>query len=319
MEARKVVCRLYQFLFIFLLSLFLIMCSDNNNNTDDNNNNNETHLKGKLVFVCPDEYDTELYMVNADGTNLVRLTNNEVYDEQPSWSPDGSKIAYKSFGYNAPSEIFIMDTTGSSIVQITHDPEGSSYEEDWPTWSSDALRIMFETYRDAWNEDNGTTLANANIYVANANGSGGDLRITSHLFYEGMPCWSADGSKIAFVHNEVDSVGEMLYATGDNIFVMNADGSGWKQLTTDGINNIRPKWSPDGTKIVYQSDEGISVVDLQGNVTNLLNYGGNPSWSPDGTKIVFDGNNEIYIMDADGKNVKKIPLPIGARQIVWHE
>ncbi|MBN2814095.1 MAG: PD40 domain-containing protein, partial [Bacteroidales bacterium] len=50
-----------------------------------------------------------------------------------------------------------------------------------------------------------------------------------------------------------------------------------------------------------------------------VNYGGNPSWSPDGEKIIFDGDDEIYLMNADGSDVQKIPLSIGARQVVWIE
>ena len=88
-------------------------------------------------------------------------------------------------------------------------------------------------------------------------------------------------------------------------------------MSPTGSNNNHPRWSPDGTKIVYHSDEGICIVDTDGNYQNLSVFGSNPSWSPDGTKIIFDGSNEIYIMNSDGSDVKTIPTDVGARQVVW--
>ncbi len=277
----------------------------------------EENLEGKLAFVSYDDGDGEIYVMNADGTDLARLTNNDANDVQPSWSPDGQKIAFDSYGYKIPAEIYTMNSDGSNVTQITHDPAGIDYGEEWPSWSPDGNLILFESYRDALTENNGTTIANANLYVANSDGSGGDVRMTSHLFYEGIASWSPEGNKIAFVHAQVDTIGDALYSSGYQIWVMDVNGSNWKKLTSAGGNNIHPSWSPDGTKIVYHSDEGICTVDLQGVCQNLGRYGSNPSWSPDGKKIIFDSSNEIYVMNADGTNIKKITAAVGARQVVW--
>ncbi len=312
----------YKFYGMLLLAVLLGLsttgCSKSDGGSDDDGPQID-QLKGKFVFVSRDDGDADIYTVNADGTGLLALTDNNVEDVQPAWSPDGSKIAYYTWGYNAPSEVKVMNSDGSNKISITHDPAEQDIEEDWPTWSADGTKIAFETYCDAAIQDNGTYMLNADIYVAAADGSGGDVGITDHLFYEGNPSWSPDGSKIVFVHAEIYESGGNLYSTGHDIYIMNTDGSGWDQLTTDGYENMHPRWSPDGTKIVCQSDEGICTVDLQGNKEVLVNYGGNPSWSPDGSMIIFDGDDEIYIMNADGSNVKKIPLSIGARQVVWIE
>jgi TolB protein len=304
---------------LMVSAALMIGCTKSDGDEDENGDGTVKVLTGKLAFVSYDNGDGEIYTMNADGKNLTQLTNNEANDVQPSWSPDGSKIAYNSFGHNMPSEIFTMKADGSGITQITHDPAETVFGEEWPSWSPDGTKIVYESFKDASTESNGTTIQNANLYVSASNGSGGDLRISSHLFYEGNPSWSPDGSKIAFVHAQVDTIGENLYTSGYQIWVMDAGGSNWNKLTSTGSNNIRPKWSPDGSKIVYQADEGICVVAPGGDYQNLVSYGGNPSWSPDGTKIIFDGDNEIYVMDADGKNVRKIAASMGARQVVWTE
>lgn len=306
---------------IMVGSLMMTGCTkdeDDPENKDPEEQEEET-LTGKLAFVSYDDGDGEIYVMNADGTDLVRLTDNNANDVQPSWSPDGSRIAFDSYGYRMPAEIYTMKADGSNRTQVTHDPADTDIAEEWPSWSPDGSRILFESYRDAVAEDNGTTIANANIYAANADGSGGDVSITRHLFYDGIPAWSPDGNRIAFVHAQVDTIGDALFSSGYQVWLMDADGSNWIKLTTTGSNNLRPKWSPDGTRIVYQSDEGICITDLNGINQNLEVYGSNPSWSPDGTKIIFDSNDAIYFMNDDGSDVKKIVTPVGARQAVWTE
>ncbi|MGH7488105.1 MAG: hypothetical protein ACREMY_21280, partial [bacterium] len=112
------------------------------------------------------------------------------------------------------------------------------------------------------------------------------------------PAWSADGTKIAF-----DNQGA--------ISVMNANGSGRQEITTESFN-IQPDWSPDGTKIVFVIGSGdIAVVNTDGSgLVNITNTPGSseqdPSWSPNGSKIAFssnrDGNWEVYVSNPDGSS-----------------
>lgn len=318
----KKVLLIYQAMFMVTITSILILVSCTNE-PDDNDINEETSLSGRFVFVSRDDGDAEIYTVNADGTDLQKLTNNQVNDIQPAWSPDGSKIVYNSYGSNSfgqtiLSELFVMNADGSGKIQITHDSYESIYGEAWPSWSPDGARIIYESYRDALREDNGTTILNANLYISNSNGSGDDTRNTSHQFFEGEPSWSPEGNKIAFVHARIENIQQTLYSSGYQIWIKDVNGSTWQKLTT-GDNNLRPKWSPDGTKIVYQSDAGICIVNLEGVSQQLVDYGGNPAWSPDGKKIVFDGDDEIYVMNADGTNIRKIGLTVGARQVMWKD
>jgi len=302
-------------------SLAIVMlafaCTNNSNNPTGSDDDNSGGLSGTFAFVSWDDGDPEIYVMKADGSRLQKITDNSHFDVEPAWSPDGTRIVFYSYGYHLPYEVYVINADGSNLTQITHDPPDNDYGEDWPTWSPDGTKIIFESYCDATVENNGTTIINTNIYLANADGSGGYTRLTNHLFYDGQPALSPGGTKVAFVHAQIDTVNTYYYSSGYQIFVMNSDGSAWDKLTTTGANNQKPRWSPDGTKILYDSDEGISIVDLQKNYKILLNYGNNPNWSPDGTKIVFDAEDDIYVMDADGENVTKIDCPIAARQVVW--
>jgi Tol biopolymer transport system component len=320
---RKLIFRGAMLLIYTIITLYISGCSNNKSNpTDggDDGGDDSPTLTGKFAFVSRDDGDAEIYTMNADGTNLLKLTDNTKDDDQPSWSPDGNKIAFRSWGYQVPFEIYVMNSDGSNVIPITHDPQDNDVEEDWPSWSPDGTKILYENYIDNGSESNGTTIFNANLYYSNASGSGDAVRITNHLFFEGDPSWSPDGSKVVFVHAQVDTViSGYDISYGYQVWLMNVNGSNWVKLSPVGYNNTHPRWSPDGTKIVYHSDEGICVVDTDLNYQNLGIYGSNPSWSPDGTKIVYDASNKIYVIKADGTPVKTITPPVGARQVVWTE
>ena len=141
------------------------------------------------------------------------------------------------------------------------------------------------------------------IMVVNPDGTG-LTDLTNDPAEDGFPCWSADGSRIAF---ERDS------GSGFDLWVMNADGSGQTQVTSDAGDERAPCWSPDGTKLVYevpnQGGAELWVVDATGaNETQLTsgNTDYTPNWSPDGATIVFSrqlssgGSYDIWSVPAGG-------------------
>lgn len=226
----------------------------------------------------------EIYMMNANGSTPIRLTNNlGIIDEYPAWSPDGSKIAFaRSQGGNY--DIYVMNTDGSSQIRLT----SHSATDYQPAWSPDGSKIVFSSNRDG----------NYEIYVMNADGST-QTRLTTSTGIDYLPDWSPSGDKIAFTSDR----------DGNNeIYVMNADGSGQVRLTNNTAVDQYPAWSPDGSRIAFSSsrdgNEEIYVMGYDGSaptrLTNTIVTDKDPAWSPDGNKIAFISNNELYVMNADG-------------------
>jgi serine/threonine protein kinase len=243
---------------------------------------------GRIAFESFRDGNWEIYVMNADGSNQTRLTNNPAADDRfPSWSPDGSRIAFAS-----KHEIYVMNADGSNQTRLTNNP---AYYSNL-SWSPDGSRIAFQF----WHDDN-----KYEIYVMNADGSG-QTNLTNNPASDWHPSWSPDASRIAFYSSREGNGG---------IYVMNADGSEQTRLTTGGSN---PSWSPDGTRILFESyrdgNEEIYVMNADGSEqTRLTDNPANdfgPSWSPNGTRILFDshrdGNEEIYVMNADGSEQTRL-------------
>ena len=253
---------------------------------------------GRIAFQSERDGNSEVYVMNADGSDVTRLTNNSVDDLNPAWSPDGTRIAFAS-QRDGNSEVYVMNADGSGVTRLT---DNSSYD-DHPAWSPDGSGIAFHSNRDG----------NWEVYLMNADGSG-ITRLTDNPASDNNPAWSPDGSRIAF-HSIRD---------GDyEIYVMNADGSGVTQLTSDSAWDFHPSWSPDGQRIAFYSERDgrildgnyeIYVMNADGSsVTRLTNnsaHDTSPTWSSDGRHIAFtssrDGNGEIYVMNADGSGVTRL-------------
>ena len=254
----------------------------------------------RILFESERDGNREVYVMDADGGNQIRLTRNDALDSTATWSPDGKLIAFASnrdtgLPYNPYNmDIYVMNADGSNVRRIVDDPE---YDVG-PQWSPDGRRILFMTARTG----------NFDVYVMNADGTGQRNLTADHDRSDGAPVWSLDGNYIAFARR-IDGK--------DQLFVMDSDGSNLKRVTHNSANNGSLGWSPDGSKLIFQTDQDgnweIYTISVDGELDQLTDDAAEdlwPDWSPDGNRIVFssnrNGKQHLYVMNADGSSLTQI-------------
>ena len=267
--------------------------------------------QAQIVFMSRRDGKPEIYVMDIDGNNPRRLTNNRDDDWRPSWSPNGKHIVFASKRDGNP-EIYVMDIDGKNQRRLTNNPN----EDTYPSWSPDSRRIAFMSLRDGHVIGFTPTYE---IYVMDADG-GNPQNLTNDPNDDRYPSWSPDSKRIVFTAERPGHFRSKFGIT-DEIYVMDADGKNQQRLTENRKNDWFPSWSPDSKRIAFAADRKgdlenfeIYVMDADGgnpqNLTNNRRDDWSPSWSSDGKRIAFsswrDGNSEIYVMDADGGNPRRL-------------
>ena len=246
-------------------------------------------LNGQIAFV---RNGNEIYSMNPDGTNPTNLTNDPATDVTPTYSPDGTKIAFVT-NRDGNNEIYQMNSNGGSPIRLTTDPASDTA----PDYSPNGASIIFISNRDGNNE----------IYRMDANGLN-PVRITNDAANQNHPSYSPDGQKIVYM------VSAPMTAT--KLYSMNADGSNQQPFPDDGaLSNYynRPSYSPDGSKIIFVfgndiTTQNIWTMNADGSNRAMAQFGrSSPTYSPDGTKVAHNccfapnqNSNGIWVSNVGG-------------------
>ncbi|HSS36133.1 MAG TPA: hypothetical protein VLR93_07640 [Patescibacteria group bacterium] len=246
-------------------------------------------LTGRVVFA----YDDGIWTSDASGGHRRRLTHDGGFD--PSWSPDGSTIAYRLLLAADDGEIWAMTGTGGRPHDLVNDPDYS----DWgPAWSPDGMTVAYDSNRRG----------GIAIWLMDADGGHQRLIGDGHGEY---PSWSPDGSRIAYS-------GGSYY----DIHVMNADGSGDRAITSTPAYDMGPAWSPDGAWIAYHTqvdsypklgepgqgpEMEIHLVRPDGSDDHRITADrvedSFPAWSPDGRFLIWSRHGQLVIARPDGSGL----------------
>ena len=244
-------------------------------------------------------YNLDIYVMNADGSNVRRIVDDPEYDVSPQWSPDGRKILFVT-GRNGNFDVYEMNADGTGQKNLTGDNDQA---DGAPSWSRDGNNIAFSRRIDGQKQ----------IFIMDA-GGGNLKRVINDATNNELPWWSPDGSQLVF---QSDRDGNW------EIYTVSVDGE-LDQLTDNAADDLSPDWSPDGSRLAFSSNRNgkqhIYVMNVDGSalaqITNSQAEDTEPAWAPDGKQIVFsslrDGNKEIYAMNADGSNPRRLTDDPGA-------
>jgi len=255
----------------------------------------------------------QIWIMKRDGTNVEALVVDGEGNYEPSFSPNGKRIAFTSWR-NDNRDIYSVNIDTKLLTRLTHHPD-SDYA---PDWSPDGERIIFVSHRTG----------NADIHMMNVNVKK-VINLTRSEGGEGMPAWSPKGDKIAFVRYLGDG-------NQSEIYVMDSNGNNQVKVADTPVLNLSPTWSPQGNKIAFVNfpdwpdlnieHSRVYIIDADGQNKQLLfeqpeGFIQKISWSPDGKQIIFTDTKQrvgtkVCLIDIITRNIREIAPP-SVHDVSW--
>ena len=243
--------------------------------------------------------------MDANGGNVIRLTQEPLVDGLSAWSPDGKRIAFAS-NRHGTGDIYLMNAAGGNVERLTHDDTNRS-PYDWaPAWSPDGRFIAFESTRGGRGSD---------IWLMKPDGTK-PMQLSKHAGHDTSPAWSPDGKQIAFASRDGKNFTWEIHR-------IDVDGGNIKNLTNNLANDTRPAWATSGERIAFSFDRDgdydIYVMKPDGvDVLRLTNHPAGdyaPSWFPNTLAVSPLGKlpTQCRLSRANGRSTSR-GMPINVVQ-----